>query len=140
MKGKWGRLNDPSHKGDFVFWFDTPNSFKGWWKYEDSSTTTDWEGSAAVKFEPNLSAVWTSSYGDIHWSQGWYDTQNNTIRIEDRKWRATDGVYIVSGSWGRADDPNYGGKFEFKFTSPEKFSGAYTKDGGSGGAWSGSLK
>jgi len=75
---------------------------------------------------PDLGKVWGSSYGDIHLTRngdsyvGWYGNTNKTIRgtLSNQS-----GKWILSGAWGRKNDPGYKGRFRFTFTSPTDFTG-----------------
>ena len=78
---------------------------------------------AAVR--PDIYRVFASTYGDIHWQEGYYDEPNNTIEIEDIFEDRDRAVWVVEGSWGRLNDPDRHGGFEFLFSSPCQFAGTW---------------
>ena len=93
---------------------------------------------------PDLTRVWSSSYGGIHLTrngdtyEGWYAEENNTIRgtLSNQG-----GTWIFAGEWGRKDDPGNKGGFRFTFTSPTAFTGNwwYDSNPSSTTSWTGSL-
>lgn len=90
--------------------------------------------------EPNLSGVWTSQHGDIHWDEGWYGDENRTL---SRGALTRDGdAWVLKGTWGRRNDPSRNGGFEFRFDSPCSFSGSwwYASSPDSRNGWSGSCR
>ncbi len=93
---------------------------------------------------PDLTRVWSSSYGGIHLTrngntyEGWYGKENKTIRgmLSNQG-----GTWIFAGEWGRKNDPGYKGGFRFTFTSPTAFTGNwwYDSNPSSTTPWAGSL-
>ncbi|MEO1224613.1 MAG: hypothetical protein AAFX92_10325 [Pseudomonadota bacterium] len=90
--------------------------------------------------QPDIYRVFTSTYGEIHWQEGYYDEPNNTIAIEDIYEDRDRAVWVVEGSWGRLNDPDRHGGFEFLFSSPCQFAGRWWYSGSDAGAavnWTG---
>jgi len=83
-----------------------------------------------AEVRPDIYRVFASTYGEIHWQEGYYDEPNNTIAIEDIYEDRDRAVWVVEGSWGRLNDPDRHGAFEFLFSSPCQFAGIwwYTGD------------
>lgn len=76
---------------------------------------------AAVQFRPNLNQIWQSNYGNIHWQEGWYRNQTQTIAITSQGWDSNRNAYVVEGRWGRTNS-NDAGPFEMIFSSACEFS------------------
>jgi hypothetical protein len=85
--------------------------------------------------KPDLSCAWKSTYGDIHWSEGYYGSPYKTISGELVQ---RNGTWMFEGQWGRNGGSGWG-KVVFTFSSPTEFTGYWTeKDGTSQTAWTGS--
>ncbi len=84
---------------------------------------------------PDIACVWRSSYGEIHWSEGWYGNRTKTLR---GSLRVEDGQWVYRGTWGRTDSPR-SGAVVLTFDSPRTFRGYWT-EGASGRqtSWTGS--
>lgn len=86
--------------------------------------------------KPNLSCAWSSSYGDIHWNEGYYST--TTKKISGRLFERN-GTWFYEGTWSEINIVKSTGKVFFEFTSPTEFKGYWTEDGSSAqGNWTGS--
>lgn len=80
---------------------------------------------AASEAQPDIYRVFESTYGEIHWEAGYYGNPNNTIAVEDIYEDRDLGGWVVAGRWGRANDPDRHGGFEFVFGSPCTFAGSW---------------
>ena len=118
-------------------------SFNGNWGFCNDTRSGSWSGSRVLNimpimptipipgasillapFEPRLSGQYTSNYGTIDWSQGWYGNGNKTIRVSSKRWDPGARKYIVNGTWKHNGTNNYG-RFEFFFTSECSFRGLW---------------
>jgi len=77
---------------------------------------------------PAIYSVFTSSYGDIHWDEGYYGDPNKTLAVSVIREDRAHAVWVVEGRWGRVDDPDHVGGFEFWFSSACSFSGWWWYD------------
>ena len=77
---------------------------------------------------PAIYSVFTSSYGDIHWDEGYYGDPNKTLAVSDIREDRAHAVWVVEGRWARVDDPDRVGGFEFWFSSACSFSGWWWYD------------
>ncbi len=92
--------------------------------------------------EPALDRIFSSTYGDIHWQEGYYSSTSKTLAVDRVFWQTALGVYVVRGRWGRSNGSR-SGEFEFHFDAACSFSGYWWDDGEempSGKNWSGSCK
>ncbi|MEM7443918.1 MAG: hypothetical protein AAF414_11375 [Pseudomonadota bacterium] len=92
---------------------------------------------------PDIDQVFTSTYGDIHWREGYYNIRNNTLEIEDIYEDLDRAGWVVEGSWGRQNDPDYRGGFEFLFSSACQFAGTWWNSGeepGTAANWTGECR
>ncbi len=95
------------------------------------------ETRTAARFTPDLTKMWTSTYGDIHWNH-FYGDRRQTLQVLDSGWDEATSAYVVSGRWGRRANPDEWGRFEFRFTDACTFSGNYGKRNDSmSSSWSG---
>ena len=83
---------------------------------------------------PDLSKPWSSSWGSIHWDEGYYSTKTKTltgklVKINER--------WVFFGRWGRSDSDR-SGQVMFTFKSPTAFEGYYTEHSKKSGSWNGS--
>ena len=84
---------------------------------------------------PDLSCAWSSTYGGIYWSKGYYGNETKTIR---GKLAQENGIWVYRGTWGRTNSSK-AGKVEFRFTSANSFTGFWTSNGSTTKySWSGS--
>ncbi len=84
--------------------------------------------------KPDLSCAWESSYGNIYWTEGYYQTTSKTLSGELYQ---KDGVWVYEGTWGRTSSSRWGKVF-FQFTSANEFTGYWTeKDGSKKTEWTG---
>ena len=92
-------------------------------------------------FKPDLSRPWSSTWGDIHWGEGFYEIPNKTIEIARQHWDGMEGVYIVEGRWGRQEGDEQGG-YRFVFRSACRFEGRwwYSSSPASRQPWKGKLE
>lgn len=74
---------------------------------------------------PDTFRDFDSTYGVIHWSQGWYGDQNKRISIGPVTHRPDLGGWTIEGEWWRANDTDYRGGFIFLFGSPCTFTGTW---------------
>lgn len=101
-------------------------------------TTTD----RTTPDRPALDRIFSSNYGDIHWSENYYGTPSKTIHPVSTEWDPAAQVWIVRGNWGRTNGSSSGG-FEFRFDSPCSFAGWWWYAGGARKGspnWTGSCK
>lgn len=85
--------------------------------------------------KPNLNCVWDSSYGDIHWAEGYYGSPDKTLAGE---LVMENGEWVFKGTWGRKSGGRWG-TIRFVFESPTRFSGYWTEgDGTRQTRWTGS--
>lgn len=90
---------------------------------------------AAEAARPDISCPWSSSYGEIHWSDGWYGNRTKTLRgslsREGDRW-------VFRGTWARTNGSRTGAVL-FTFDSATSFRGYWT-EGASGTqrTWTGS--
>lgn len=74
---------------------------------------------------PETYRNFSSTYGVIHWSEGWYGDENKRLSISSMTNRPDLGGWLVEGDWWRANDEDYRGGFAFLFGSPCGFSGTW---------------
>lgn len=113
---------------------------------DGSSLSADDYGSSAAACEagaePDLSKVYEStlspSYGDIHFSEGWYGNKTKTIQVTSKtkdKGIPSIGLsayysneWLVEGVWGRTNGSSEG-YFAFYFSTNCSFSGYWWNKG-----------
>ena len=171
VSGNWGRVTSKTYKGGFQFEFVSPIKFEGWWTQDGADGQNGWSGTlrgkhapaapvepdefikpappkpgalddiAKAEFVPDLKKVWSSSYGEIHWEEGYYGNQEKTLKVVEHGWDSVGKKYVVRGIWGRKSSKDSYGLFEFVFSDIHSFTGHW------GGAelplpygWSGSLE
>lgn len=81
----------------------------------------------STQFRPDFSQIWSSTYGDIYWRQGYYGNTTKTIARGTGQWDAVNGVYVMEGRWGRTTS-SYAGGWRFTFQSDCSFSGVWWRD------------
>ena len=95
---------------------------------------------ASYSERPDIYQVYDTTYGEIHWQEGYYNVPNNTIEIEDIYEDRDRAGWVVVGRWGREDDADTHGGFEFLFSSACQFAGRWWYTGSDAGVsenWTG---
>ena len=105
-----------------VTWQEATAQQRRFGRYFDDEPDGTWKCTPCEVPQPDLSCDWSSSYGTIYWSKGYYSSTTKTI---EGKLYKKDGVWIYEGTWGRTNS-NRTGKVYFKFSSATSFSGYWT--------------
>ena len=83
---------------------------------------------------PNLDCEWSSSYGAIHWREGYYGSRSKTLQGNLTN---ENGTWVYRGVWGRANSSR-SGNVVFRFETATTFTGYWTEGSGRETRWTGS--
>ncbi|MCW5520552.1 hypothetical protein J1N09_11920 [Aureitalea sp. L0-47] len=118
-----------------VTWAEATAQQRRFGRYFDDEPDGTWKCTPCDVPQPDLSCAWSSTYGKIHWGEGYYGSTTKTI---SGKLFKKEGVWVYEGTWGRTNSSR-SGKVVFTFTSATSFKGYWTEgNSGKNTTWTGS--